>query len=284
MERIAHKFEGGVELKFCRRCASWHPLENFYVSSKTWDKLYWYCSTCISLINSEQVKKRAALKGPYIQRTNHRVDGGVELKLCNKCHRWLPLDKFHKTKGTWDCRKTQCVECNGRRDVQWRARNEDRRREYNLQWEAQNADKIREIRKSLSKRLREYVRHTRAYANWRREQVQKHSSCSVISGPGTKLNVHHYSRSSLSIIEEVARAYSVAPNALVDKLEKSVLEKIIKDYNEINSQQVGVPLTRAEHNEFHRLYGRTNNTPEQFEAFFKTKIGKDFKEHPNGIS
>lgn len=38
-----------------------------------------------------------------------------------------------------------------------------------------------------------------------------------------------------------------------------------------------VVITEELHNEFHKIYGKGENTLEQFKEFYKDKTGKDFK-------
>lgn len=42
----SHKFENGIEVKKCGRCTKFLSLDNFGLSSRSWDMLYNYCKNC----------------------------------------------------------------------------------------------------------------------------------------------------------------------------------------------------------------------------------------------
>jgi hypothetical protein len=44
-------------------------------------------------------------------RVHHKIEDGIELKICNGCNRWLPLDKFGKYRKYWDGLTKRCKEC-----------------------------------------------------------------------------------------------------------------------------------------------------------------------------
>ena len=44
-------------------------------------------------------------------RNEHKTVDGIELKHCNKCQQWLPLDHFSKDCSTWDSLRWYCRIC-----------------------------------------------------------------------------------------------------------------------------------------------------------------------------
>ena len=53
-------------------------------------------------------------------------------------------------------------------------------------------------------------------------------------------------------------------------------ELVIHNQHRLDLNNV-VVITEELHNEFHKIYGKGENTLEQFKEFYKDKTGKDFK-------
>lgn len=55
-KKIDHKFENGIEVKFCRQCSLWFPLSSFNKETSKWDNLSSVCSSC-NITNYHRWKK-----------------------------------------------------------------------------------------------------------------------------------------------------------------------------------------------------------------------------------
>ena len=70
--------------------------------------------------------------------TEHRFQDGVELKHCNKCKQWLPLDSFTKNITAKDELEYRCISCNR----QYRQNNKEKIAEQGKQSYEKNKEKI----------------------------------------------------------------------------------------------------------------------------------------------
>lgn len=62
--RREHKFENGIELKYCGKCKKWLELTFFNKNKNTWDKVETMCKICYS---SEDVRKQDRAKVRYVE-------------------------------------------------------------------------------------------------------------------------------------------------------------------------------------------------------------------------
>ena len=60
--RIEHKITDGKPSKYCHHCDDWKPLNNYYSSNKTWDRLNTICIKCSSLYHKNRQKEKMLTK------------------------------------------------------------------------------------------------------------------------------------------------------------------------------------------------------------------------------
>ncbi len=109
-KRVLHHYVDGVELKRCGRCQRWKSLSEFSPDRDRWDGLRNRCRACISDHNRAAAEKKRG--GPaYPRNVPHKIERGVEVKLCYKCKQWLPLEKFLKNSQRLDGLMSQCQPC-----------------------------------------------------------------------------------------------------------------------------------------------------------------------------
>src|ERR1017187_6283516 len=67
------------------------------------------------------------------------VDGELG-KMCSKCERWMPVEKFGNVKSRHDGLSPWCKECHNDHAKQWRKDNPERAQETEMLWYQNNAD------------------------------------------------------------------------------------------------------------------------------------------------
>ncbi|MFA5054174.1 MAG: HNH endonuclease [Parcubacteria group bacterium] len=77
------------------------------------------------------------------ERVLHRIMGGVEMKRCSRCKRWLPLADFRKNTRAWDRLLSMCRTCSRAVDAKWRAGHREKRAADNAKYYAENSEKVR---------------------------------------------------------------------------------------------------------------------------------------------
>lgn len=119
---------------------------------------------------------------------------------------------------------------------------------------------------SLHKYLRDQIKQ------WKFDSFNYYNKTCVITGIKNKNNIIHHLYSFNLIVDEVIKELNYPIHNdynLYSYLElNNITELFIKKHYEYG---LGVCLTKEIHNLFHKLYGKGNNTPEQFYEF-KQKI------------
>jgi hypothetical protein len=102
--------------------------------------------------------------------------------------------------------------------------------------------------------------------DWKRRSMEKCEFKSVITG-GTFTDIHHLFSLSFIIKEALTNLKISHFKNVFDLSEKSLLELVeeIKRIHELHP--LGVCIDRKSHTRFHQIYGKENNTPEQFYEF-----------------
>lgn len=72
MKRIEHKFENGIEFKWCGRCKQFKPISEFSKHSGKWDGLQERCNNCRHQQYQEQGKETQRNKDPEVKKKARR--------------------------------------------------------------------------------------------------------------------------------------------------------------------------------------------------------------------
>jgi hypothetical protein len=136
--------------KHCTKCNEWQPLENYQNSKTASDGRKPRCKECCRIDKGAKKRKHIA---KLIE-----IDGIIG-KDCGICKEWMPLDKFLDRKSGAGGKRSDCIECERVRSLQyfydhkdecrkreqdWAVRNPDKRLEKLRRWYANNPDKITE--------------------------------------------------------------------------------------------------------------------------------------------
>ena len=110
------------------------------------------------------------------------------------------------------------------------------------------------------------------YRTWRKDSLDFYGNKCVITNSEEDIIVHHLNKSFLEIEEEVFKEFGYSKTTIVKDIDKEDLPKMRQRIQQLHYQNgYGIPLTDCLHKEFHSIYGKTNNTPEQFLEFAKNK-------------
>lgn len=120
--------------------------------------------------------------------------------------------------------------------------------------------------------LRSFIKRSQ----WQIDSFVENNSRCVISGkPNThkeKLHIHHLHAFS-DIVRETMKDLNLDFREQIGLYSDEELDAIEEKCLELHYKYgLGVPLIETIHNEFHVIYGRGGNTPEQFEEFKRMKI------------
>lgn len=124
---------------------------------------------------------------------------------------------------------------------------------------------------SLENSVSEYIR-AHNY-KWKNESMKKANFRCVITGD-IATDVHHRYSFNL-ILKEVMERCDLSAYSKCSELSPILLQKILNDfYAEQNKHGMGICLRKDMHKEFHLKYGFGNNTPDQWENFYNSKMNK----------
>lgn len=103
---------------------------------------------------------------------------------------------------------------------------------------------------------------------WKLESMLFCDNMCDITGDNSQLEVHHLHKSFSEIMDEVFEETHIEYKSEISDYSKDELSILIETCKELHSKYgLGVVLTRDLHFEFHKRYGRHNNTPEQYYEF-----------------
>ena len=107
---------------------------------------------------------------------------------------------------------------------------------------------------------------------------QAHYTCQLTGKTGSSLNTHHL-KSFNTIVKEAHDLYNIAIKEVVAEYteeELKLLEEYVGSWHKDNSN--GIVLSEDVHKLFHSLYGKGENTPEQYIEFKERYLAGEFKE------
>lgn len=103
---------------------------------------------------------------------------------------------------------------------------------------------------------------------WRKESFKFYGRKCHITGEYSKDLVVHHTYGFSTILNETLNELNLPKhyeiNQYTEKEIKSISKLLVKNHYKYG---LGIPLKPEIHEEFHNIYGRGNNTPEQFEEF-----------------
>jgi hypothetical protein len=146
----------GVLGKVCTKCSEWQPYENFNNRSSSTDGKNSHCKECCRI--GKGAKKR-------ILRTSLTEVAGICGKECGICREWVPLDGFLNKTGGLGGKRSDCAECERKRNLQYLQEHKEERRLYGIKYSKENREKLTE---KLRKWQRNNPDKTAAYSHRRR--------------------------------------------------------------------------------------------------------------------
>jgi hypothetical protein len=149
----------GVLGKSCTKCKMWQPLDNYHNRKTASDGRKPRCKECCR--EDKGAKKR-------ILRTELTQVDGVLGKECGICRTWIPLDNFADRKGGLGGKRSDCIECERKRNLQYFYDHHEERRLYGINYNKENREK-------LTEKLRKWYRDNpdKVAANNHRRRARK---------------------------------------------------------------------------------------------------------------
>lgn len=115
--------------------------------------------------------------------------------------------------------------------------------------------------------ISEYLRHS--LKQWKEDSFKEYEYKCDITGNKKNLIIHHLYNFNL-IIKELFEGRQDFIKTTINEYSEEELEHLIKKCNDLHYKYgLGVCLTENMHKEFHSIYGKINNTKEQYEEFKK---------------
>lgn len=103
---------------------------------------------------------------------------------------------------------------------------------------------------------------------WKLDSIAKCNGQCVLTG--SKDYAIHYLYNFGNILKEYVSIYDMPLYDDINQYTSQQLEYIVKTFNEYhNTYPLGICVAKDLHKLFHHIYGKTNNTPEQWETFAK---------------
>lgn len=130
---VRRETRDGVVGKDCTKCGVWYPLEEYHVSSRASDGRKPRCRECCR--EDKGAKKR-------ILRTEVTEVNGNLGKECGFCRGWVPLDSFADKKGGLGGKRSDCIECERKRNLQYFYDHREERRQYEIKYNRENREKL----------------------------------------------------------------------------------------------------------------------------------------------
>jgi hypothetical protein len=149
----------GIVGKVCTKCYEWQPLDNYNNRKGASDGKNSSCRECARIYKG--AKKR-------IYRPKLIEVDGVVGKDCCTCRNWQPLDKFaDRAKGTGG-KRSDCIECERIRNLQYFREHREEYRQYQIEYNKDNREKMNE-------KLRRWYRNNpdKVTANNHRRRARK---------------------------------------------------------------------------------------------------------------
>lgn len=120
--------------------------------------------------------------------------------------------------------------------------------------------------KNKNMHLNYYIRSYLTF--WKIESLNRHKYKCVITGKEDKNNIIHHLYSFNKILQETLEILDFPFHEKVWKYRKFELNLIVAQCQSLHYKYGwGICISKEIHELFHKMYGKYNNTPEQFEKF-----------------
>lgn len=121
--------------------------------------------------------------------------------------------------------------------------------------------------------LQQYLR---AYLiDWKRDSLVKYNYKCGLSGDEVEAIHHLYGFNQ--ILKEILSNLNLPIHQDISKYTDEELRSIIQECKTLHKKYgLGIPLSKSIHSKFHEIYGRGNNTPEQFQEFKQRYLAGEF--------
>lgn len=120
-----------------------------------------------------------------------------------------------------------------------------------------------------------------ALKKWRDSIRELYNDTCPISGlHGEKCVVHHLT-TLRTIYNDVSKEYDsdvIMNSHIRDFDDYNVFDKIKSEVLKRHDNETGILISRKIHSKYHKIYGKTNNTPEQFDEFLRNEYSIPLKE------
>lgn len=145
--------------------------------------------------------------------------------------------------------------------MQKKCANEALKGENHWNWKGGASEIIDYLRKSLK--------------DWKKEVMQRDNYACVLSGQKQDFVIHHL-KGFNTIVEEASINVGVPVLKKFNEYENLTdVEKLKAEVLRLHTADLGITLNKDIHILFHRLYGKGNNTPEQFNEFKEKYLNKE---------
>lgn len=123
--------------------------------------------------------------------------------------------------------------------------------------------------------INHYIRYA-ILKNWKNDSLKFYDYKCVLTGDCIDLEVHHLYGFN-KILEEVFEDIQLPIKENISDYSEEELNSIVAKTIEYHYKYpLGFPLRKDVHKLFHDIYGKSNNTPEQFKEFSKCYLGSEF--------
>ena len=196
-------------------------------------------------VYTEDFVKNAILKTGY-QMIGEYKNAATPFKVrCEKGHEFMLIFSYYLN-GHSGCKK--CA-------------NEALKGENHWNWKGGASEIIDYLRKSLK--------------DWKKEVMQRDNYACVLSGQKQDFVIHHL-KGFNTIVEEASINVGVPVLKKFNEYENLTdVEKLKAEVLRLHTADLGITLNKDIHILFHRLYGKGNNTPEQFNEFKEKYLNKE---------
>lgn len=102
---------------------------------------------------------------------------------------------------------------------------------------------------------------------WKKDCLKNANYCCDICGEKTNDIVVHHLRNFREIVNEALKNTNLILYNYINEYSQEEREQLEQEVLKLHKLETGVVISRQYHDEFHQIYGKKNNTIEQYEAF-----------------
>lgn len=153
-----HIFEEDVEKRWCGKCKTYKPLDNFGYSKSTWDNLRPTCKECLHEQNMSEKEKRTEYNKQYWEKTKDKQSEK------NKQWRQENPERVKENMQKWLENNTEYKK---QKDKEYREKHKEEYRENHRRWVKENYARMKaengpefiqhKLKSNISRRIREII-------------------------------------------------------------------------------------------------------------------------------